>query len=79
MLKSQGQWKLPGFQETMVTICTYNARTPASEFWIEDAHASKKDKYATVESTASVFSLTRVCPRTPIHSNSLQPESDVYD
>ncbi|VDM62211.1 unnamed protein product [Angiostrongylus costaricensis] len=36
LLKSQGQWKLPGFQRTMVTICTYNARTLVSESSIED-------------------------------------------
>uniref|UniRef100_A0A0K0DLI4 Endo/exonuclease/phosphatase domain-containing protein n=1 Tax=Angiostrongylus cantonensis TaxID=6313 RepID=A0A0K0DLI4_ANGCA len=35
LLKSQGQWKLPG-SRTMATICTYNARTLASEFSIED-------------------------------------------
>uniref|UniRef100_A0A0K0DQ59 Endonuclease/exonuclease/phosphatase domain-containing protein n=1 Tax=Angiostrongylus cantonensis TaxID=6313 RepID=A0A0K0DQ59_ANGCA len=35
LLKSQGQWKLPG-SRTMVTICTYNARTLASESSIED-------------------------------------------
>uniref|UniRef100_A0A0K0DC20 Endo/exonuclease/phosphatase domain-containing protein n=1 Tax=Angiostrongylus cantonensis TaxID=6313 RepID=A0A0K0DC20_ANGCA len=34
-LKSQGQWKLPGLQ-SMVTICTYNARTLASESLTED-------------------------------------------
>ncbi|VDM63281.1 unnamed protein product [Angiostrongylus costaricensis] len=32
----QGQWKLPGFQRTKVTIYTYNARTPASKSSIED-------------------------------------------
>uniref|UniRef100_A0A0K0D7G5 Endo/exonuclease/phosphatase domain-containing protein n=1 Tax=Angiostrongylus cantonensis TaxID=6313 RepID=A0A0K0D7G5_ANGCA len=35
MLKSHDQWKLPG-SRTMVTICTYNARTLASESSIED-------------------------------------------
>ncbi|KAE9414143.1 hypothetical protein Angca_001752, partial [Angiostrongylus cantonensis] len=30
------QRKLPGLQKTKVTICTYNARTLASEPWIED-------------------------------------------
>uniref|UniRef100_A0A0K0D099 Endo/exonuclease/phosphatase domain-containing protein n=1 Tax=Angiostrongylus cantonensis TaxID=6313 RepID=A0A0K0D099_ANGCA len=36
LLKSQGQWKLPGSRKTMVTICTYNVRTLACELWIED-------------------------------------------
>ncbi|VDM61141.1 unnamed protein product [Angiostrongylus costaricensis] len=31
LLKSQGQWKLHGFQRAMVTICTYNAHTLVSE------------------------------------------------
>ncbi|VDM55524.1 unnamed protein product [Angiostrongylus costaricensis] len=31
LLKSQGQWKLPGLQETKVTICTHNTHTLASE------------------------------------------------
>uniref|UniRef100_A0A0K0DGR8 Endonuclease/exonuclease/phosphatase family protein n=1 Tax=Angiostrongylus cantonensis TaxID=6313 RepID=A0A0K0DGR8_ANGCA len=35
LLKSQGQWKLPG-SRTMVTIYTYNARTLASESSIAD-------------------------------------------
>ncbi|VDM62438.1 unnamed protein product [Angiostrongylus costaricensis] len=36
LLKYQDQWKLPGLQRTMVTICTYNARTLAPESSIED-------------------------------------------
>uniref|UniRef100_A0A0K0DIV7 Endonuclease/exonuclease/phosphatase n=1 Tax=Angiostrongylus cantonensis TaxID=6313 RepID=A0A0K0DIV7_ANGCA len=32
----KSQWKLPGSRRTMVTICTYNARTLASEFSIGD-------------------------------------------
>ncbi|VDM61277.1 unnamed protein product [Angiostrongylus costaricensis] len=36
LLKSQNQWKLPASRRTMLTICTYNARTPAAESSIED-------------------------------------------
>ncbi|VDM56801.1 unnamed protein product [Angiostrongylus costaricensis] len=37
LLKSQGQWTQPGFQRTMVKICTYNPRTLASESSMEDS------------------------------------------
>ncbi|VDM61698.1 unnamed protein product [Angiostrongylus costaricensis] len=62
LLKSQGQWKLPGFQGTIVKICTYNERTLASEFSIEDLlMQARRKKYL-------VIGLSETRRRRPIHT-----------
>ncbi|VDM59722.1 unnamed protein product [Angiostrongylus costaricensis] len=62
LLKSQCQWKLPGLQRTMVTICTYKASALASESKIEDLlmHA-RRIKY-------DVIGLTETRRRQPFNA-----------